>query len=551
MKIFILLILFLGSISTFTFTQTNIPAGNVSGTWILAKSPYYINGEITIPDDSTLTIEQGVEVVFTGHYKLNVQGRLLAIGTKTDSIRFTADDKNAGWHGIRFINTPNTNKISKLEYCSFKYGKANTGALNSLDRCGGAIMINRFDSVLVSHCLFDSNMASGDKGTTGGAGICIFYGSPTISENTFSNNDGSQSSAGALVVDFTSKALIKNNIFYNNKSEYGTIICAFGNDNQPIISGNIISYNAANTCAGGIFVYSSSNPSIENNIIIHNQASFGAGVMIYESGKAKLINNTIAYNHATSGGGLYCEKYDDPILINNILWGNSAVSGKQVYLNHSQADPVFFNCDIEGGMEGFSGVGAGFEYNGLFKNNIDEDPLFAKYEADDFSLSNISWCIGVGIDSIEIEGTMYHCPLFCIKGNLRPSPAGTKPDIGACENPLGTFVNVEEKIKTPINFMLYQNYPNPFNPTTAISYQLSAFSHVILKIYDILGREVSTLVNEEKPVGIYEVTWNAVDLTSGVYFYQLKAVPQNGRHSSDYPDRSGHDIETKKMVLLR
>ncbi len=65
---------------------TEIPAGDVSGTWTKAFSPYHINGEITIPNDSTLTIEPGVEVVFTGHYKFNVQGRLLAIGTETDTI---------------------------------------------------------------------------------------------------------------------------------------------------------------------------------------------------------------------------------------------------------------------------------------------------------------------------------------------------------------------------------------------------------------------------------------------------------------------------------
>ena len=78
---------------------TNIEAGNVSGTWTKANSPYYINGEITIPNDSTLTIEPGVEVIFTGHYKFNVQGRLLAIGTETDTIVFTIND-TTGFHDL-------------------------------------------------------------------------------------------------------------------------------------------------------------------------------------------------------------------------------------------------------------------------------------------------------------------------------------------------------------------------------------------------------------------------------------------------------------------
>ena len=69
--------------------QTSIPAGNVSGTWTLAGSPYQINGEITIPNASTLTIEPGVLVEFQGHYKLNVQGRLLAVATVADTITFS------------------------------------------------------------------------------------------------------------------------------------------------------------------------------------------------------------------------------------------------------------------------------------------------------------------------------------------------------------------------------------------------------------------------------------------------------------------------------
>jgi len=85
-------------------------------------------------------------------------------------------------------------------------------------------------------------------------------------------------------------------------------------------------------------------------------------------------------------------------------------------------------------------------------------------------------------------------------------------------------------------FKLEQNYPNPFNPNTKIIYQIKERTQVELKIFDILGREVETLVNEEKPAGSYEITWYAEQLPSGVYFYQLKA---------------GEYINTKKMILLR
>jgi hypothetical protein len=88
----------------------------------------------------------------------------------------------------------------------------------------------------------------------------------------------------------------------------------------------------------------------------------------------------------------------------------------------------------------------------------------------------------------------------------------------------------------PSVFSLSQNYPNPFNPSTTISYQLPVNSFLTLKVYDVLGNEVATLVNEEKQVGEYEIEFSGSSLTSGIYFYQLKA---------------GRFIETKKMVLMK
>jgi hypothetical protein len=85
-------------------------------------------------------------------------------------------------------------------------------------------------------------------------------------------------------------------------------------------------------------------------------------------------------------------------------------------------------------------------------------------------------------------------------------------------------------------FSIKQNFPNPFNPNTVISYQLPVIGFVTLKVYDILGREVATLVNEEKPAGSYELQFDGSRLTSGIYFYQLK---------------SGNYSETKKMILIR
>ncbi|MBV6419972.1 MAG: hypothetical protein DAHOPDDO_01198 [Ignavibacteriaceae bacterium] len=84
-------------------------------------------------------------------------------------------------------------------------------------------------------------------------------------------------------------------------------------------------------------------------------------------------------------------------------------------------------------------------------------------------------------------------------------------------------VMVEEKQLVSNSYHLFNNYPNPFNPSTVISYQLPVTGFVTLKIYDVLGNEVATLVNEEKPAGKYEVEFNATNLSSGTYFYSMIA----------------------------
>jgi len=104
-------------------------------------------------------------------------------------------------------------------------------------------------------------------------------------------------------------------------------------------------------------------------------------------------------------------------------------------------------------------------------------------------------------------------------------------------NPDSGIVSVKDYININYSrFYLVQNYPNPFNPSTSIQYEVSSRQFVSLKVYDVLGNEVATLVDEEKSAGSYKVEFDGTDLSSGIYFYQLKA---------------GSFVETKKMVLLK
>jgi hypothetical protein len=130
------------------FAQTSVPGGNVSGIWTSSGSPYNIEGEITIPSSDTLIIEPGVDVIFQGHYKLIVNGWLLAEGTEEDSILFTAANTSEGWHGIRFIDAPDS---SKLIFCHITNGYA-IGISGGSDDEGGGIYCDSSNPV-ISNCL--------------------------------------------------------------------------------------------------------------------------------------------------------------------------------------------------------------------------------------------------------------------------------------------------------------------------------------------------------------------------------------------------------------
>lgn len=99
-----------------------------------------------------------------------------------------------------------------------------------------------------------------------------------------------------------------------------------------------------------------------------------------------------------------------------------------------------------------------------------------------------------------------------------------------------TFLGASQQNAIPDNYTLSQNYPNPFNPTTKISYAIPKESFVKLKIYNMLGNEIATLINEDQEAGFYSIRFDASDIPSGIYFYRLQA--------NDY-------TLTKKLTVLK
>lgn len=464
---------------------TNIQEGNVKGIWTSAGSPYLIEGEITVPDGETLLIEPGSEIIFQGHYKFNVEGTLVAKGTAEDSIKFTAGDHSLGWHGIRFNNTNAANDSSLFEYCQFEYGKANSGEGLS-NRSGGAMAILSTDKVRVSCCLFQNNMCYHDNMEV--------------------------SAGGAMVV--TGSALIEFNEFRNNTGRYGGAMTIYYPGTNPLVRNNYIHHNSGH---GTLNIGASAEPILINNIIVYNVTdSHGHLHFANAGGVAVFLNNTIAYNtSANVSGAIFINHGICPLFINNIIYGNTPA---QVRLE-TKSGLDFINCLIEGGQENFSGK----EFTGTYQDNIDGDPFFVNAGDNDFRLRDCSPCIGMGIQSLDFDGTTYTSTAGDFSCNQRPCPASTPPDIGAIEHALGTPLATENMYQAdqPSPDGSLSCYPNPAMESTKIMYEMKNAGIVRIIIYDLKGNVVSAFPERYQSAGKYEVIWDMRDRIPGIYCCQL------------------------------
>lgn len=190
-----------------------------------------------------------------------------------------------------------------------------------------------------------------------------------------------------------------------------------------------------------------------------------------------------------------------------------------------------FYSDIQGG---WSGIG-----------NINADPLFVDTANGDYRLQGGSPCIDAGIQDTMIIYNNGQDTLV-----VPPIPyLGLAPDMGAYEFDPST--GIAEKTDIPIRYTLYQNYPNPFNPSTSIEFALPKTSHVTLKIFNILGEEVATLVSDRLTSGTYSYEWNASNMASGIYLYRLHAGSLTTKSGHYAVGEAGDFVEIKKMILMK
>lgn len=339
--------------------------------------------------------------------------------------------------------------------------------------------------------------------------ICDNVGNFSISSLTIRN--GSAENGAGINCTNSSPFITDLLISDNTSSQFGGGIYVTGNS-IPIINDVQVSDNFGSR--GGGIACIGSNPVISTVVLSRDTARYGAGIYL-DDASPLLRHITVTDNTVYSRAAIYARGLSNPVIINSILW-NDLIT-REVY-NRPSSEVVLLYTDIQDGWVG--------------EGNIDIDPLFANPAAGDYSLTEASLCIDRGISFYIIDGdTIINLPDSAFNSSA--------PDLGAFESEYSAAIS--GYIAVPNEFALQQNYPNPFNPNTTIHYQLPQACDVRIVIYDILGRHVITLVNEQQQAGFKAVIWDSGNkagqkVSAGMYFYRLEA--------ENY-------VRTRKMILLK
>jgi hypothetical protein len=364
---------------------TTVTGTITTTTWTAANQPYRVSGAITIPTGNTLTIEPGVDVVFDADVQFVIEGRLVALGTEKDSVRFLRG-VSPEWGGLLFLYTGDS---STIHYARISDGVA-TGTYPS--NVGGAVYVTG-SRLGITHSVISGNQADG------GGGIVVDENSSvTLEKCVIAKNRSTFSAGGIAVVGQNAQMTIMESVVDSNTSdgEAGGL----GVYNQAWV--RIIDCTISNNTSprgGGVFI-DESVVSLQKCLVTGNSASNGkgGGVYIDYDGHVSIDNCTLHANHATEGGGgIHHSGSIITQIGNTVAWGNTPDNITDYYGDSSRLVVNYSN--IGGGRAGLG--------------NINVDPLFVDAEAGDFHLQSVSPCIDAGDPTGPFD------------------PDGTRADMGA------------------------------------------------------------------------------------------------------------------------
>ena len=276
------------------------------------KDTIIVSGNVTVDNGITLTIEPGTVVMFDGNFHLDINGRLLAIGTRSERIMFTKTG-SARWDAITFTNVSPTNDTSKLIHCILEHAEGHPVGF------GGPVRVVGTDKLLLSDCIIRHNGMS-----HGGSALDCTTTKMAVKNCYFHNNHAL--SGAAISCGHDADITVINSAFYDNKGDWGGGALYLENADAHFINSTFCNNVALDSSYGGAISYLSGNPEFRNCILYGNMSDFGPNQIDFPN-----------------------------------IWGASA---------------NFYYCDVQGGKEAFTGDGAGENYNGIYQHNMDKDPQF-------------------------------------------------------------------------------------------------------------------------------------------------------------------------------
>jgi len=393
---------------------------------------------------------------------------------------------------------------------------------------GGGICSDSSSPVIIQNSI-KNNAAS-----IGGGICCKNYSSPIITGDTINNNLASY--GGGIYCESSSDAQITNNTITGNSAYFGGGICCYwsnptitGNTitsdtaeygggiycdgGSSTITGNTVSSNSAYYDGGGIVIYGDyPSAPITYNIITNNSAGYSGGGILCGWDISSINHNTITNNLAGDGGGIYCDGSSAIIISNKIISNTAYQNGGGINCNWGTDSHIRFNT-IKGNDANSLGDGIYCE-EGSFpvvdSNNIYNNG-YGTYNADNSQMlmAEYNWW--------GHSSGPYH-------PGLNPSGLGDSTNMFVDPVPFLTdslgITEVVKRQKPSVN-MVKQNCPNPFKRETFIRYHCSEPSKVTIKVFNILGQEIVTLVDKVENAGEHIVRWDANEMSNGIYFYRV------------------------------
>ena len=378
---------------------------------------------------------------------------------------------------------------------------------------------------------------------------------------------GKNITVGSLILTTGETSYISQTIIDGDSS--GSVVTFNGGEDSTAVLNGFTLQGGLAFSGGGIYCGDSTNPAILNMIIKGNRGYVGAGIYCGGNSNPVFMNVSVHDNEARCreggiGGGIYCDRNSKPTLINSIINRNTALFPNLPIVNRDIVEGGGIFCDsadvtLENVTISDNDAGGIYSVNG---SNISVINSIIWYNSgNQIHCRDSSTTITIGYSNIDggvdqiiiddggtvnwLDGNINALPLFCNPDSGVYTLAANSPCVGTGENGsnmgalgvgCGPILNLDGKVLIPDKFALHQNYPNPFNPTTAIHYELSERSDVQITIFDLVGREVTALFSETQDAGYKSIQWDASNVSSGMYFYQIRA---------------GEFVQTRKMVVLK